>query len=773
MNSLFQQFKPFKNFKFFGVNVSACINQEGEMKKKIISPIEKLYSGNDHYFEKIYSSEITDYVNPNGISIITKDISTIDVDDIEKCSILDKLLNDCSLIVKTRKGYHFYFKKENVLPRIQQKKIADINLKTLFYIPKYYNETTGEEFNYSIYKNDGELVDMPQYAIDWCLELIKNETKQTKENKIKKERMKRSESDEGISYDKEKNILYEILDGLDVKRFENYGDWFTIACIFVNENYDLNIFDEYSKNYKGYDKQSNDKIISSLKKDTNGYRVATLYHMVKKDNYELWIKLQSKRKDFWNFMETFNHYDIALVYYQLYPSKYIYSNNTWYILNDNNIYQKLNDFKDTLFNNITTTIQGIIIEQRNLIHPSDDQYSQKNNFVKKNYNNIGNSTFKKGILEALAGLYYINDIETKLNDNVNLIAFDDKVYDIKSGEYRNIKPDDYISMTVGYKSPTQDIINKYRQNVEDLLYSIFEDKEVMDYWFKTIGLGFFGNKSESLYIHTGTGRNGKGVLSNILEKCLGSYYQQADSQLLTGDSKSATNSTLANAKYTRMLVLSEPDDTDDKSYKLKTSLVKSITGGDTITVRDLYKSNISFKPKFNVILQCNKKPDIDKLDIAIEQRLKVIHYPFTFLENPSGEFERKIDINLKEKFINNEDFIKCFMAILLEYAYKNKDANMCMPSKVKEQNSLYFDENNPVKDFLNDCCEITNNKSDVIGCRELYQKYNECNIYKKLDEKRFSDQMTNLNKIQKKKTKTNNLYVGIKFIGLKNDDILI
>ena len=83
------------------------------------------------------------------------------------------------------------------------------------------------------------------------------------------------------------------------------------------------------------------------------------------------------------------------------------------------------------------------------------------------------------------------------------------------------------------------------------------------------------------------------------------------------------------------------------------------------------------------------------------------------------------------------------------------------PIKVKEQNILYFDENNPVKDFLNDFCEITNCEKDKIGCRELFNKYSNSSLYKNIDEKKFSDQMVNLNKIQKKKEKTGNFYIGI------------
>jgi P4 family phage/plasmid primase-like protien len=768
----------FEKFKYFGVNVSAYTNKDNEIKKKIIAPSEKFYKGKKHYYKGIYNMETKqDDIIPNGISIITTGLSTIDIDKPEECDILKDLLLDCSFIVKTKKGYHCYFNKEEILPRNKQCDVVDINLKTLFFIPEYQHNVTGDKYNYSIYKNNGVLVDMPHYAIEWCKKVIesKENKNEKKTKKVKKEnnQIQVNESNKENKNENDNTILIEILNNLKPERFNSYNYWFIMACIFVNENYDLKIFDNYCMKYKGYNKENNDAIINGIQKSNNktGYTEATLYYWLKKDNYDIWVNLQSKRKDLWFFMDNFNHYHVAQIYYQNHPNKFIYSNKNWYILNSNNIYNLMNDCKDILFNDITQTIEKIIIEQKDIMDLNDANYMGKSKILKSNFKNIGNSTFKKGVIDALCGFYSKDDIEEKLNNNINLLAFDNKVFDIKTGEYRNIEPSDLISMTVGYTAPTCD--DKYRKEVFDLMYSIFEDKEVIDYWFNTIGSGMFGNKSESMFIHTGSGRNGKGVLGNILEKCMGSYYQQADSQLLTGESKSATNSTLANAKYSRMLVLSEPDDTDDKTYKLKTSLVKSITGGDTITVRDLYKSNISFKPKFSVILQCNKKPDIDKLDIAIEQRLKVIHYPFTFVENPTLETERKIDTSLKDKCINNMDFIKCFMQIILEYAYKNSKSNTTpLPSKVKEQNEQYFDDNNPVKEFLRDSCEITKNVNDKVQCRELYNLYNS-NNYKTLDEKKFSEHMTNLNKIQKKKCMSANFYLCIKLKPEINNNNLI
>ena len=56
---------------------------------------------------------------------------------------------------------------------------------------------------------------------------------------------------------------------------------------------------------------------------------------------------------------------------------------------------------------------------------------------------------------------------------------------------------------------------------------------------------------------------------------------------------------------------------------------------------------------FTVILQCNKKPAIDRVDKAMEERLKVIHYPFTFVDNPKLTNERIRDYSLKD-MINND-----------------------------------------------------------------------------------------------------------------------
>ena len=79
--------------------------------------------------------------------------------------------------------------------------------------------------------------------------------------------------------------------------------------------------------------------------------------------------------------------------------------------------------------------------------------------------------------------------------------------------------------------------------------------------------------------------------------------------------------------------------------------VKCMTGGDTIVARDLYSTNISFKPHFILVLQCNEKPRLAKVDKAIEGRLKIINYPYNFFDVPRLQNERKKDNRLKMEFV--------------------------------------------------------------------------------------------------------------------------
>ena len=188
-----------------------------------------------------------------------------------------------------------------------------------------------------------------------------------------------------------------------------------------------------------------------------------------------------------------------------------------------------------------------------------------------------------------------------------------------------------------------------------------------------------------------------------------------------------------------------------------------MTGGDEISARDLYAKASTFKPFFSLLLQCNQKPKLNKIDKAIEERLKIIHYPFTFVDNPTHPEERIKDNNLKD-LMKEQDFINEFILMLLEVANENKNIKYIeLPEEVKQQNKEYLEENNNILTFINEYYEITKDEKNKIKSSDLLTNYNAYNDsktdakklkqmmeYNRFKTKRFNDGIYYTNLILKK-----------------------
>jgi hypothetical protein len=521
---------------------------------------------------------------------------------------------------------------------------------------------------------------------------------------------------------------------------DKYEDWVKIGSSIksIREDF-VKIFDEFSSTREKYKGLSDvKKYWKGFKKFENGY--GTLINMLKIDNPEDLKKWKNTYNnvdnDFYEKLEMMNQHDFSKIYYDLYPNKYIVSKSKqWYEYNEYNILINQNGIPSSLKNNISNILQNIIIEKRNELKPDDPQYKHKNQLIINAYKNVGCSSYTKGIIEYLEFLYINIDLDDLLDNNVNLLAFNNKVYDISIKNFRDIKPDDYITKTTKINMPT-----KYDKAIEDKIYDllldIFDCKENYEYWLKTTALSLFGNKYESCYILTGTGGNGKGLLSKILIKLFGDYLYTANNTFLTEKIKAGgANSTLANCKGIRYLLICEPDDGNDAEFNV--DFIKAITGGDNITTRDLFKTNITYTPQFTPFIQCNKKPALGKMDNGIKRRLKIQKFKNTFVEKPDPKKnEKQANPNLKSSF--NKSYYDTFMTILLKYASENYDKDCIdQPIDVINQTKDYFDSNNPVKDFIEDKLKVVEGKNTKF--KDLYDKFKFIND--KISKSRFDDDL--------------------------------
>jgi P4 family phage/plasmid primase-like protien len=753
-----EQFIGLNKFKFISTKTKFQTNSEGEETKTYLPALkgwkDKTYEELVEINNNLNNDNTTYLINCNNDFLI---FDTDYKDDYERLvSILkENNLYEEEAITESSRGKTYPYKRHFWF------KVEDREFKTMK--KHYFNNL--EIFigsNCSIAENSITIINnVPTLSFDdyeeikMVFEVVDKKTimRDNKEENI----IKVSKTNSNTTH-QDKNLL-TILDGLKAKRFQNYQFWMSIYWVFLNEKLDLEIFKSYSKkHYKKYNEEENEKIFSSSAPQ-NGYKIATLYHYLKEDNYEVFKSLQSSRIDFWAMFDNIkSHSDLAKLYYSLNPTKYIYhAIQGWFEYNKSNILMiKGKDFPSSMLNSITNTFQELLIEQRNLTLPIDKdltEYKNKMKIFQNAYNKVGTSTFIKGVMEYLRELYNMNDIETLIDNNVNLIAFNNMLYDNSIKDFRPIKPNDYITKTTKY-----DINRKsnpiLRNKLIALIRSMFETDDIYNYHLQTIANSLFGNKNEVFVINSGKGRNGKGVCSTLIENALGSYFYAGESTFLTTVYKAdRPNSTLYNLRGVRYFLTTEPE--ADNETKFNIGLIKKITGNDTITTRDLNKGNISYIPHFTPFLQCNTKPKIDNIDDAIKNRFRILNFPFAFVQNPTKKNEKQGDITLKESL--NQEMYNEFMLLLLDIS-KNPDSKI--PASVLSEVDEYLNSNNYVKSWLETRYMINDNRKDIQRASILLQEYNNSGDYPQLSNVKFTELMK-MNNIQSRLLKGNKYYYGL------------
>jgi len=566
--------------------------------------------------------------------------------------------------------------------------------------------------------------------------------------------------------------IYKIIDGFNKKRYDDYEYWLIAYFIICNEKLDLEIFKYFSKKTtKTYNEYENDKILKSII-PKKGYTIATFYFWLKEDNPELFKELCKSRSDFWKLQ--LNNVSIADFYYQINPDSYLYTYTSgWYEYNENNILIHRGEVPISLTNGMGRKLQEIATEQRNFITPDHPNYKEYTTIYNKFFNKVGSNDFIKSVVEQMKQLYSV-EITEKIN-NINLLAFNNILYDYTNNTFRKIKKDDYIIKTTGYDLKYKIINNKIvpvrnetiNKELKSFILSLFEDDEMSNYWLNITAKSLFGNeKEQKFYIFSGKGSNGKSLTQKLICCALGNYYKSVSNNFLAGSiKKGGADPELASCIGVRYLSISEPDDTEGKKFNVAN--LKNWSGGDKIQARELYgKKMLEFYAQFTLFINCNDLPELTSTDDGIKRRVRNIHFPFQFKDEKylkDNKNFRLIDVNLCSKLIN-PDYIQEFILMLLERAFINKNDLIKTPESIVNNSNKYCDENNILYNWSTTHLIKTDDSKDLINATTLLNDYNSSEYFiKKLSPKDFSRLMEKLGfeKIIKSKL---SYYTKIKFV---------
>ncbi len=239
------------------------------------------------------------------------------------------------------------------------------------------------------------------------------------------------------------------------------------------------------------------------------------------------------------------------------------------------------------------------------------------------------------------------------------------------------------------------------------------DVEKIQYIQKLLGLALTGcAKEEEMYFFYGsTSRNGKSTIAETVLYLLGDYGATLSPESLASKSKDSRQASpdMAKLQGVRLVVASEPP----KRMLFDVSLVKTLTGRDRITARHLYESEISFVPKFKLLINTNYLPLITDDTIFKSERIRVINFNRHF----SPEEQKK---ELKDQLRNEMSGILNWM---LDGWHMYQKEGLEPPQPIKDSTQRYQHESDKIGMFFEDC--LVEFDGNNLAAKDVYEHYNE------------------------------------------------
>ena len=291
------------------------------------------------------------------------------------------------------------------------------------------------------------------------------------------------------------------------------------------------------------------------------------------------------------------------------------------------------------------------------------------------------TTWKNNIMREAKELFYDKNFLNKVDQNPYLLCFNNYVIDFKQKSHRNGHPEDYISKSTNIDYIPMENFNERENEIKNeiikFINQLFPNTELRNYMWQHLASCLLGtNDNQTFNIYTGSGRNGKSKLVDLMSKGMGDYKATVPVTLVTQKRNNigATSSEIVQLMGIRYAVMQEPT----KGDKINEGIMKEITGGDPIQGRALFKESVTFIPQFKLVVCTNTLFDIKSNDDGTWRRIRVCDFMSKFLEKPYEDedkfpkneypYQYHIDKRIDEKF---DKWAPILMSMLVDMVYKN------------------------------------------------------------------------------------------------------
>lgn len=345
-----------------------------------------------------------------------------------------------------------------------------------------------------------------------------------------------------------------------------------------------------------------------------------------------------------------------------------------------------------------------------------------------------------------------------------LLACNNGVVNLKNGQLRDGRPEDYLTMACPHDYKGLDHLDERWEKF--LLQISNEREELVDYYQRILGYAITGLSTvPDFFALAGQGRNGKSVLIETIAHVLGDLAGPIPAEMLLDQPSSrSANAASPDIMKLRGLRIAYASETDE-GRKFSSSRIKWLTGGDRLTGRHPHdKYSIDFTPTHTLFLLTNHKPRAAADDFAFWERCRLIWFELSFVKDreprPDSN-ERPADSDLAATL---QECAPAILSWLVNGCLRWQAEGTTPPPIVKEATAAYRQEQDIIQEWIDDCIE-----EDPYGsapARELNQSWTqwyEANVGKRVPSQRWLGQQLG-KRYTKRKASTGYVYDGIKVI---------
>lgn len=338
---------------------------------------------------------------------------------------------------------------------------------------------------------------------------------------------------------------------------------------------------------------------------------------------------------------------------------------------------------------------------------------------------------------------------TSLDQDPWLLNVQNGTIDLRTGKLRLHRRSDLITKLV----PVD-----YNPEAKCPLWESFLDKimggrkELVRFLQQAVGYSLTGETIEQvLFVMWGSGSNGKSTFLNTLQALFGDYAKRTGFTTFLNDrNNDGKYNDLAALVGSRLVFASE----SKAGGSLNEAVIKEITGGDSISVRFLYKEFFTYTPAFKLWLCTNHKPWIQGADHAIWRRIRLIPFEIRISDE---EADRTLPQKLMEE-------LPGILKWAVEGCLSWQREGLVVPEVVRSATDEYRSENDVFLEFLEENCAT--DKTSEESNKKLYEAYWQWCYQNKehpLSRRAFGLRLRDRG-FEQRKSNGNRIWIGVKLI---------